>query len=1162
MIMDLSPLLDHIRSLSAYQNLQERLEQKDLLPESLGLARAVRPPFVSALAADLQRPILLVLFRNDRLLTFQEELPIWESDLPIEIFEDPTASYYEVSPWSARAKRRRVQTLAALTLGAQPETHGGTAASPPLVLTSTRALMSRTLSSSAFLQATRWLEVGRAYDYEDLVRFLLDDGYAHSSLVTKPGQFSRRGGILDIWPPSEDAPSRIEFFGDHIDSLRFFHPGSQRSTAQLSNLRIVPAREGLPHLFREDWLSGFKHPFLEEGEELKDYFETFLPCMSPHPTGIIDFLPEDALVLLEDQTAFESAVAEIETRALSSREEMIRSGTLPDTFSRPYLTLEEVQESLRDHQVLDLGITSDFQEENSLSDAFTAGPRFGGQLRPLIEHVVDRILHHETTIIVSRQAHRLTEVWEQEDTPKEVREQLPQDMLPGEVLFLQGALSGGWTLQSGQNSPIHLLTDAEIFGWARPRPRRRPRREAKPPESAYADLQQGDLVVHVDHGIGRFQGLVERRLDELTREFLLVEYAGGGQLYVPIHQADRITRYVGVGGAQPELSRLGTQSWERAKHRVREEVEEVARELLVLYARRQTIQGYAYSPDKPWQRELEASFPYQETEDQIRALKAIKRDMERPQPMDRLICGDSGYGKTEVALRAAFKAVLDGRQVAMLVPTTVLAQQHFHTFQERLAAFPVEVEMLSRFRTRSEAERILRRLASGAIDIVIGTHRLLQDDVEFDDLGLLIIDEEQRFGVTHKEHFKMMRTSVDVLTLTATPIPRTLYMALTGARDISTINTPPEERLPVTTMVGPYNPHKVRQAVLRELDRDGQTFFVHNRVQTIDTMRRRLERLIPEARIAVAHGQMPERDLAQVMERFTDGDIDVLVCTSIVESGLDIPNANTLIVDRADRFGLAQLYQLRGRVGRAAAQGYAYFFRHASSKTTEEGLHRLEVIAEHDQLGAGYSIAMRDLELRGAGDILGTRQHGHIAAVGFHLYTRLLAEAVRSVRQKLDQESEELPETPMLSTFLPATVELPLASAIPESYISDRSLRLQLYRRMAEIRRMDQLQAMQNEMVDRFGSFPPEVDNLFYQLEVRLRAAAAGVRSITVENGQLLLHIPEERAIRNLRSLDDEIRRSKRGLWLRRDPARKWTRRLLDVLHELDLAEEHQRSRS
>ncbi|MGH2605672.1 MAG: DEAD/DEAH box helicase, partial [Anaerolineales bacterium] len=473
--------------------------------------------------------------------------------------------------------------------------------------------------------------------------------------------------------------------------------------------------------------------------------------------------------------------------------------------------------------------------------------------------------------------------------------------------------------------------------------------------------------VHFDHGIARFDGLVARSLEGLAREFLHLQYAEGDELFVPIHQADRVMRYLGADGLPPQPSRLGSADWEKAKGRARTAVEEIARELLSLYARRMAVQGFAFSSDGNWQQELEASFPYEETEDQLGALEAVKRDMETARPMDRLICGDAGYGKTEVALRAAFKAVLDGKQVAMLVPTTVLAQQHFRTFRQRLGPFPVEIEMLSRFRTPVEIDVILDRLARGEVDIVIGTHRLLQQDVRFHDLGLVVIDEEQRFGVAHKEVLKRMRTEVDVLTLTATPIPRTLYMALTGVRDVSTINTPPEERLSVVTHVGPYDPRLIRQAVLRELDRGGQVFYVHNRVQTIDAAVQRLARLVPEARLGVAHGQMPEEGLAGVMDQFSSGDLDVLVSTSIIESGLDIPNSNTLIVEQADTFGLAQLYQLRGRVGRSAARGFAYFFRHPRFRASPEGLERLETLAEHSQLGAGYSLAMRDLEMRGAG---------------------------------------------------------------------------------------------------------------------------------------------------------------------------------------------------
>jgi transcription-repair coupling factor (superfamily II helicase) len=518
--------------------------------------------------------------------------------------------------------------------------------------------------------------------------------------------------------------------------------------------------------------------------------------------------------------------------------------------------------------------------------------------------------------------------------------------------------------------------------------------------------------------------------------------------------------------------------------------------------------------------------------------------------MDRLICGDVGYGKTEVALRAAFKAVMDGKQVAMLVPTTVLAQQHYNTFMQRLSPFPVEVEMLSRFRTPQQQREILKRLEIGGIDIIIGTHRLLSADVQFKDLGLLIIDEEQRFGVTHKETLKKLRTEMDVLTLTATPIPRTLYMALSGVRDISTINTPPEERLPIVTHVGPYSKRLVRQAILRELERGGQVFFVHNRVQTINAMRRHLEQLVPEARITVAHGQMPENELSQRMEQFSQGQMDVLLSTSIIESGLDIPSANTLIVDRADTFGLAQLYQLRGRVGRGAQRAYAYFFRHNRIAPTLEGRQRLETIAENTQLGAGFSIAMRDLEIRGTGDILGTRQHGHIAAVGFHLYTRLLAEAVRRLRQK-----GELPTTSLLTdknSQLPiANVELPLPVNIPADYVPDKTIRLGLYRRMANLRSLDEVQALGEEFIDRFGSPPETVQNLFLQLKVKILAEKADLASISAEGGQFILRFPDGTVPENMPDPGPAVRIGKTALWMPYNDQDNWPEQLLDVLHRL-----------
>ncbi|HEX6033520.1 MAG TPA: transcription-repair coupling factor, partial [Anaerolineales bacterium] len=795
--------------------------------------------------------------------------------------------------------------------------------------------------------------------------------------------------------------------------------------------------------------------------------------------------------------------------------------------------------------------------------------RFGGRLKSFIDYLRSIVERGEQAIVLSRQASRLQELW-QESGEGELDLENPQ--------FAEASVSEGFVLQC--KPVIHLISDSEVFGWERPQPRARQRPVAETPESVYADLQVGDYVVHIDHGVGRFGGLVQRELEGHTREFLAVEYEGGGQLYVPVHQADRLTRYVGAEGAVPSLDRLGGQEWHEKKGRVKQAVLEVAQEMLDLYARRNVVKGYAFKADTTWQKELEDSFPYVETEDQKRALTDIKRDMEAMRPMDRLLCGDVGYGKTEVALRAAFKAVMDGKQVAILVPTTVLAQQHYETFLQRLAAFPVEVEMLSRFRTPREQTSILHRLSKGEIDIVIGTHRLISLDVQFKDLGLVVIDEEQRFGVTHKEHLKKLRTEVDVLTLTATPIPRTLYMALTGVRDISNLNTPPEERLPIVTHVGPYSPKLVRQAILRELERGGQIFFVHNRVNTIDAMRMHLNQLVPEARVDIGHGQMPENELASVMHRFNAGETDVLLSTTIIESGLDIPNANTLIVDRADTFGLAQLYQLRGRVGRGAARAYSYFFRHKKLVPTHEGQQRLEVIAENTQLGAGYSIAMRDLEIRGAGELLGTRQSGHIQAVGFHLYTRLLADAVRQIRRleasRVDGErkdgevkDEKRKIDVALSSLtqpisMPVNVDLPLAVGIPASYIADQDLRLRLYRRIADLRDETEIDALTSEFEDRFGELPEMAENLFYQMRVKLRAEEAGLSAISWESGQVVLRYPatgdDTRSTsqsgsdkeRRLRDLGPGIRGGKNAYWCSFGRDEDWQDKLLDVLERLE----------
>jgi transcription-repair coupling factor (superfamily II helicase) len=702
-------------------------------------------------------------------------------------------------------------------------------------------------------------------------------------------------------------------------------------------------------------------------------------------------------------------------------------------------------------------------------------------------------------VLVSHQANRLAEILAEEGLATTSLEAIDKKPQPGSLTLLRGILEKGWVM----DGTTHLFSDSELFGFLKQQrlARKRPAVSTK----LYIDINPGDYVVHVDHGVARFTGITTIKRNSSTGEYLVLEYAAGDRLYVPTQQIERLSRYIG-GGGPPQPGRLGSADWIRAKEKAREAAANMAEELMELYAAREVVPGHAFGGDTIWQGEMEASFPYIETPDQLTVQQQIKDDMEKAKPMDRFVLGDVGYGKTEVAVRAAFKAVMEGKQVALLVPTTVLAQQHYVTFTHRLAAFPVRIEVLSRFRTPKEQQVVLEGLKIGAIDICIGTHRLLQLDVVFNDLGLLIIDEEQRFGVAHKEYLKKMRQEVDVVTLSATPIPRTLHMALSGVRDMSLIETPPEERLPVKTYVTAWDERLIREVVLRELERNGQVYFVYNRVQSIEHIRHKLEVLIPEVSFAVGHGQMPEGELERVMSWFATGRIDVLVCTTIIESGLDVPNANTLIVHQADRFGLTQLYQLRGRVGRGANMAYAYFLYDRDRRLSPNALKRLQTMFEASELGAGFDIAMKDLEIRGAGTLLGSQQSGHISAVGFNLYSQLLAEAVEE--QKAGREGKSLEE--LKSSRLPQpSVDLPLAALIPEEYVNDLESRLELYRRLALARRIEQLKEIETDFADRFGSLPSEVHNLLYAVRLKLKARNAGVSAILTEGGRITIRLLE-----------------------------------------------------
>jgi transcription-repair coupling factor (superfamily II helicase) len=667
----------------------------------------------------------------------------------------------------------------------------------------------------------------------------------------------------------------------------------------------------------------------------------------------------------------------------------------------------------------------------------------------------------------------------------------------GTVTIGVGGLRKGFVFPE---AGLKVLTDHEIFGRYRRKPRY-PRFRGEGPLESYRALSAGDFVVHVNHGIGRYGGTQRLTVEGRETECLLVNYQDGDKLYVPIDQLDLLQKYIGKDGEPPSLSKLGGAAWERIKARTKKAIREMAEELIRIYAMRKARPGHAFPPDTRWQKELEASFIYEDTPDQARATAEIKQDMESARPMDRLICGDVGYGKTEVAIRAAFKAVMDGRQVAILVPTTVLAQQHFYTFTERLAEYPLKVEMLSRFRSRSEQKKIVADLKEGKVDIVIGTHRLIQKDVEFKDLGLIIIDEEQRFGVAHKETFKKMRATLDVLTLTATPIPRTLHMALLGVRDMSIIDTPPKHRLPVDTEVVQFDEDVIVSAVLRELDRGGQVFFVHNRVETIATVAAHVSQLLPEARIAIAHGQMKERELERVMLDFVNRESDILVSTMIVESGLDIPNVNTIIVNRADTLGLAQLYQLRGRVGRSRHRAYAYLLVPRRMRLTDDQRKRLKTLTEFTDLGSGFKIAMRDLEIRGAGNILGPQQSGFIAEVGFDLYCKLLEEAAREIKGE--------PVVPRLK----AKVETDLAAYIPETYVSDEKQRVLFYKRLVELQAIEAVDSLKQELEDRFGRYPREVGNLLEFQKIRILAARTGIERIVVKRSTVLVEAGKDRKL-------------------------------------------------
>ncbi len=1011
--------------------------------------------------------------------------------------------------------------------------HPGSTGRPPLsvVVAPVRAVLQPQVAGLGDLEPVG-LGVGDSADLNEVVDRLVGAAYHRVDLVERRGEIAVRGGILDVFPPTEEHPLRVEFFGDEVEDIRPFSVADQRALTDppgsqdgRHRLFAPPCRELLltPQVRARARELARLHPeLLDMLDKIADGIpvdgmEALAPVLSDEMVLMLDDLPAGTHVLVCDPERVRARAAEL---VRTSHEFLEASwstaavgGSAPiDLGAAAYRSIAQVRQRAAEIGLPwwsvspfgGAGVTigdrpgdyrepdgvageEDLDDDSVLSSLRPAAAYHGDTARALAD--IKGWLADSWRVLLVTEGHgpaqRLVELLRDADLGARIAEDA--DLARGVATVTCGQLGTGFT---SALLGIAVLTETDLAGQRGVTTRdmrRMPHRRRKGIDPLA--LRPGDLVVHDAHGVGRYVEMVTRTVAGATREYLVLEYAKGDRLYVPTDQLEQVTRY--VGGEGPSLDRIGGADWAKRKGRARKAVKEIAGELIRLYSARMAAPGYAFGPDTPWQRELEDAFPFRETPDQLSAIEEVKADMCKPVPMDRVICGDVGYGKTEIAVRAAFKAVQDGKQVAVLVPTTLLVQQHFQTFSERYAAFPVNVRAMSRFNSASEQKAVLDGLAEGSVDVVIGTHRLLSSGSHFKDLGLVIVDEEQRFGVEHKEYLKKMRTAVDVLTMSATPIPRTLEMSITGIRELSTIDTPPEERHPILTFVGPSDNRQVAAAIRRELLREGQAFFIHNRVESIDAAAARLRDLVPEARIATAHGQMGEDALEQVMVAFWEKKFDVLVCTTIVESGLDISNANTLIVERADVFGLSQLHQLRGRVGRGRERAYAYFLYPPDKPLTETAHDRLATIAQHSDLGAGMAVAMKDLEIRGAGNLLGGEQSGHIASVGFDLYVRMVGEAVANFKGTAVEEPPEV------------KVELPVNASLPHDYVPSERLRLDAYRRLAAAASDDDIAEVRAELLDRYGMLPEQAENLLAVASLRVLARRHGVTEITVAGRQI-----------------------------------------------------------
>ncbi|MFZ0828652.1 MAG: transcription-repair coupling factor [Verrucomicrobiia bacterium] len=1122
------------------QSLVRRVANGGVLPGAGACASA--GPFLAVLLRHLfpRRPIVVVTDNLKAQEYFQQDLETWLNAAGIKADGGQTATApalfypaWEIFPHEDKLPQadtisERLQTLVHLsgisTFNPAARPGGARAAQPSaLVVTSVTALLQKTFPPARLRELTRTFDRGHKINPLDLIEWLEAQGYEPEAQVTQKGEIALRGGIVDVWPLTSPWPVRLEFFGDELESLRHFDPLTQISREEIASVILPPGGE-----------LGVLKGDVQKPES-----------SSPDQAGLatlLDYLPRETIFLLCESEQLAVRAGEYAGQVPPGDPFFVSWGKFLADLDQGGLTRMALGEN-------EPALFASLEAFRPLTDR-RPDPQIADLQRREFFSQIHRWLRQDHAVHVfcnnDGERQRFEELWKEfglESPPPAVGE--PSGALESGLRIHTGLLACGFLCAEAR---LVVVSDAEIFGRYRiQRPRRLRSPHALAIRSAldidFTELEEGDFVVHLQYGIGKFLGLKNLPADSSRHpstqnhqlstgtECLVIEYAPGHsgdeppKLYVPVTEAHLVSKYVGVGKVHPPLNTLGGTRWQKAREQAERAVRDIAAEMLQIQAVRESQPGHAFAPDVPWQREFEGAFIFEETPDQLRAIAETKSDMERPKPMDRLICGDVGFGKTEVAIRAAFKAVMGGKQVAVLVPTTVLAQQHFNTFRERMADYPIRIELLSRFRSRRQQDEVVKDLAGGAVDIVIGTHRLIQSDIVFKELGLVVIDEEQRFGVLHKEKFKRLRTLVDVLTLSATPIPRTLYLALTGARDMSTIQTPPHDRLPVETIAVEYDERVIREAIQRELNRGGQVFFLHNRVMTIEMMRSKLQTLVPHARVVVGHGQMDADELEEVMTKFVNGEADVLLSTTIIESGLDIPNANTIIIDRADRFGLSDLYQLRGRVGRYKHQAYAYLLlpRHASLLT--EVRKRISAIKQYSTLGSGFKIAMRDLEIRGAGNLLGAEQSGHITAVGFELYCQLLKQSVSSLKGEkvkprvevslrldflADGASRETMEESRLledaGTKSATGDPRPAASAyLPHNYLAEPQHRIEMYRRLAQATDKVALESLARDLRDRFGPLPPPVELLLQAAELKIIASEKAVTIIEVKDDKLML---------------------------------------------------------